>query len=100
MTIKVWFYWQVKKIMKEIKQYHLVRYDNGEITDEQTCNPTDYNQIGLFIMGALGEYSKHLYEEYTDGTRYEIMLIDERLYEKVKMDSDDVCYIPSKINKE
>lgn len=69
--------------MKYIKRYYYVVYDDDKITEEGYVNPDDYEAVGKMIRSNLGELRKHIYEEYEDGTRFELLLADERLYEKV-----------------
>lgn len=65
--------------MQNIKCYHYIQYDDGKITQEEFIDKFDFEKIGRCIVNCLGELRRHIYEEYEDGTRKEILLADEKL---------------------
>lgn len=75
--------------MLAVKRYYYVVYDDDKITEEGYVDPIDFEAVGRMIRSNLGELRKHIYEEYEDGTRFELLLADERLYKKV---IDDGCF--------
>lgn len=78
---------------KFIKQYRFVQYDDGVVTSEIVVGKDDFESIGRMMQNYIGELTRHVYEEYTDGTRLEMFLGEEKLYNYISKNDDVYCLI-------